>query len=165
MLESQVPVGDDDLFLLPYSSGTTGLPKGTILTHENLNSNLLQGLAFEGEVTGNGVFSFSPLPLFHIYGFNFSLHMVGMAGGTLVTVPRFDLERFCSLVQEYGIRRAQLVPPIIIGLAKSPVVEDYDLGTLETCYSAAAVGIFLFFFFFFFFSSCCCYCFGGGERA
>ena len=104
------------------------------LTDRPTTQNLLQGLAFEGAVTGGGIFSFSPLPLFHIYGFNFSLHMVGMAGGTLVTVPRFDLERFCALVQEYGIRRAQLVPPIIIGLAKSPVVESYDLSSLETCY-------------------------------
>ena len=60
----------------------------------------------------------SPLPFFHIYAFMLSVHLTALKGLTLVTMPRFDLEVFCGLVERHRCTRAHLVPPIILGLGK-----------------------------------------------
>jgi len=132
------PALGDDLVLLPYSSGTTGLPKGTMLTHNNLIANLLQAHEPEGKFFTADMVLISPLPLFHIYGFLASLHLPLIYGNTCVTMKRFDMERFCQLVQDRKCTRAQLVPPIVLGLAKSPIVDKYDLKSLQHVLSGAA---------------------------
>ena len=122
------PAGPEDLVALPYSSGTTGLPKGVMLTHRNLVANILQSTAQQpvtAEDTLIGV-----LPLFHIYGLSVVMNAVLRNGATLVTMPRFDLEGFLALVQEHRATKAHLVPPIVLALAKSPLVERYDLSSL-----------------------------------
>ena len=81
----------------------------------------------------------SPLPFFHIYGFLASLLYCGWRGQELITTSdRFDLEHFCKLVEEHKPERAHLVPPIILGLAKHPVVDSYNLSSIEMIVSAAA---------------------------
>jgi acyl-CoA synthetase (AMP-forming)/AMP-acid ligase II len=128
--------GPDDLVALPYSSGTTGLPKGVMLTHRNLVANILQSTAQQpvtAEDTLIGV-----LPLFHIYGLSVVMNAVLRNGATLVTMPRFDLESFLALVQEHRATKAHLVPPIVLALAKSPLVERYDLSSLGLVNSGAA---------------------------
>ncbi|MFB6231964.1 MAG: 4-coumarate--CoA ligase family protein [Salinibacter sp.] len=126
----------EDLAVLPYSSGTTGLPKGVMLTHRNLVANIAQTTPVErlqeGETTV-GV-----LPFYHIYGMTIILSMALRCGATVVTMPKFEMEDFCALVEEHGIASGYLVPPIILGLAKSPVVEGYDLSSLDHITSGAA---------------------------
>ena len=122
------PAGPEDLVALPYSSGTTGLPKGVMLTHRNLVANILQSTA-QQPVTADDTLV-GVLPLFHIYGLNVVMNAVLRNGATLVTVPRFDLEGYLGLVQEHRATKAYLVPPIVLALAKSPVVERYDLSSL-----------------------------------
>jgi acyl-CoA synthetase (AMP-forming)/AMP-acid ligase II len=78
------------------------------------------------------------LPLFHIYGLNVVMNAVLRNGATLVTMPRFDLEGFLGLVQEHRATKAHLVPPIVLALAKSPVVERFDLSSLTLVNSGAA---------------------------
>jgi acyl-CoA synthetase (AMP-forming)/AMP-acid ligase II len=133
------PVASDATACLPYSSGTTGLPKGTMLTHDNLVVNLLQCDYVDGRFweAGKDVI-ISPLPFFHIYGFMYSVHIAAHNGCTLVTMPRFDMEVFCQLVETHKATRAHLVPPITLGLAKSPLVDQYDLSSLKMITSAAA---------------------------
>jgi acyl-CoA synthetase (AMP-forming)/AMP-acid ligase II len=126
----------EDLVALPYSSGTTGLPKGVMLTHHNLVSNLCQmdGLDyFERDDNLIGV-----LPLFHIYGLVVILNMGLRMGATIVTMPRFDLEQFLQIVEKYKVTLAHLVPPIVLALTKCPEVDDYDLSTLKMIFSGAA---------------------------
>src|SRR6266571_2255439 len=126
----------NDLVALPYSSGTTGLPKGVMLTHYNLVANMCQmdGLDyFHRDDTLLCV-----LPLFHIYGLVVVLNMGLHLGATIVTMPRFDLEQFLGLIQKYRVTLSHIVPPIVLKLAKDPSVEKYDLSSLKMIFSGAA---------------------------
>jgi len=126
----------EDLAALPYSSGTTGLPKGVMLTHRNLVANVCQCVPIEGiqpeEVTV-GI-----LPFYHIYGMTVILSMALRCGATIVTMPKFEMDDFCALVQQHEIESAYLVPPIILGLAKQPIIDNYDLSSLDYVTSGAA---------------------------
>lgn len=126
----------EDLVALPYSSGTTGLPKGVMLTHGNLVANIRQMVAVD-PVAEHEV-AIAILPFFHIYGMTVVMNAALAEGATVVTLPRFDLEGFLETLQRYGVTRANLVPPIILALARHPVVDEYDLSALERITSGAA---------------------------
>jgi acyl-CoA synthetase (AMP-forming)/AMP-acid ligase II len=125
-----------DVAVLPYSSGTTGLPKGVMLTHRNLVANLCQSqacIALEPEDTLIGV-----LPFFHSYGMTVIMNLGLRVGATIVTMPRFELEQFVELLERHAVTRAFVVPPIALALAKHPAVEARDLSALRTIKSGAA---------------------------
>jgi acyl-CoA synthetase (AMP-forming)/AMP-acid ligase II len=126
----------EDLVALPYSSGTTGLPKGVMLTHHNLVANMCQmdGLDY---FTGDDTL-ICVLPLFHIYGLVVVLNMGLYQGATIVLMPRFELEPFLKLLQDYEITLAHLVPPIVLALSKHPIVDNYKLPKLKTIFCGAA---------------------------
>jgi acyl-CoA synthetase (AMP-forming)/AMP-acid ligase II len=126
----------EDLAVLPYSSGTTGLPKGVMLTHHNLVANLcqVQG-AVEAEADDVLI---AVLPFFHIYGQTVIMNLGLRTGSKIVTMPRFDLDEFLSLIAEHGVTRAYVVPPIAIALAKHPAVGEADLSSLKFILSGAA---------------------------
>jgi len=126
----------DDLALLPYSSGTTGLPKGVVLTHRSLVASLCQSREVHRVRAGDVVIAV--LPLFHIYGLQVTMNLALSEGATIVTMPRFDMETLLRLVQDYRVTRAEIVPPIVLALAKQPIVDDYDLSSLRVITSAAA---------------------------
>jgi len=125
-----------DLAVLPYSSGTTGLPKGVMLTHRNLVANLLQ-TAWVHHVTDQDRI-IAVLPFFHIYGMQVVLNLALWRGATLVTLPKFELEPFLAALQQYRITRAFVVPPLVLALAKHPAVDGYDLSSLRAMMSGAA---------------------------
>jgi acyl-CoA synthetase (AMP-forming)/AMP-acid ligase II len=129
-------IDPDDLVALPYSSGTTGLPKGVMLSHGNLVANILQSTA-QQPVTADDTL-IGVLPFFHIYGLNVVMNAVLRNGATVVTMPRFDLEGYLQLVEHHRATKAHLVPPIVLALAKSPLVESYDLSSLQLVNSGAA---------------------------
>jgi acyl-CoA synthetase (AMP-forming)/AMP-acid ligase II len=125
-----------DLAVLPYSSGTTGLPKGVMLTHRNLVANLcqLQAVADLGEEET----SIAVLPFFHAYGQVVLMAAALWQGATLVTMPRFDLGQFLTVLQDYRVARAAVVPPIVLALAKHPLFDRFDLSALQFVNSGAA---------------------------
>jgi acyl-CoA synthetase (AMP-forming)/AMP-acid ligase II len=125
-----------DLAVLPYSSGTTGLPKGVMLTHRNLIANVEQtNCVFEirDEDVMIGV-----LPFFHIYGQTVIMNLSLRNGVPVVTMPRFDLDQFLGLIEEHRVTVANVVPPIALALAKHPAIEGADLSSLRMILSGAA---------------------------
>ncbi|MDT7590680.1 MAG: hypothetical protein QOH45_211, partial [Pseudonocardiales bacterium] len=140
-LATATPVPDltilpEDLAALPYSSGTTGLAKGVMLTHRNLVANLLQ-LAPLGRIDG-GSRLLAVLPLFHIYGLTGIMNQGLHRRALVVTMPRFELTGFLAAIAEHRIDHLYIAPPIALALAKSPLVDDYDLSSLRVIVSAAA---------------------------
>ncbi len=135
-LAEQVPVSPDDTVVLPYSSGTTGMNKGVMLSHRNLVANVAQVL--DGADVREEEKFIAVLPFFHIYGMQVLMNMGLRAGVTIITMPRFDLAEFLRLHQEYGITRSFVAPPIVVALAKHPMVDEYDLSKLEQIFSGAA---------------------------
>jgi acyl-CoA synthetase (AMP-forming)/AMP-acid ligase II len=126
----------EDVVALPYSSGTTGLPKGVMLTHHNLVANLLQMEACLS--LGERDTLVAVLPFFHIYGLMVIMNLGLFAGSPVVTLPRFDLEGFLQALAKYRVTFAQVVPPIALALAKHPSVAAHDLSSLRAVFSGAA---------------------------
>jgi 4-coumarate--CoA ligase len=136
-IEEQVPVDlDTHSVTLPFSSGTSGLPKGVMLSHRSLVANVDQTIIAADFQPGEVTAAF--LPLFHIYGMTVLMNVHLAGGGALVTMPRFDLPQFLQISQDHKAKRMWIVPPVAIALAKHPLVDNYDLSHLEQVFIAAA---------------------------
>lgn len=137
---------DTDLAFLVYSSGTTGLPKGVMLSHRNIIANVLQNVAIEsqhlsnkpspGQPDGDVILSF--LPMFHIYGLTVVVHQCLYSGYKCVLMSKFDIEAWCRAVQEHKVTMGYVVPPIVLLLSKHPVVDNYDVSSVRILNSGAA---------------------------
>ncbi|MGV9754295.1 4-coumarate--CoA ligase family protein [Streptomyces tricolor] len=126
----------EDLAALPYSSGTTGTPKGVMLTHRQIATNLAQ---LDPVIpAGPGDRILAVLPFFHIYGLTALMNAPLRLGATVVVLPRFDLETFLAAIQTHRITGLYVAPPIVLALAKHPAVSRYDLSSLKYILSAAA---------------------------
>jgi acyl-CoA synthetase (AMP-forming)/AMP-acid ligase II len=124
------------LAVLPYSSGTTGHPKGVMLTHRNLVANVAQSMATIGIEGGEVVLAV--LPFYHIYGLTVLLNFALKTKSALVTMPRFDLPEFLRIIQDQKCSWVFIAPPIAVALAKHPLVDQYDLSSIKAIFSGAA---------------------------
>ena len=136
----QVPVDlAEQVVVLPYSSGTTGLPKGVMLTHHNLVANCVQTEPCIELREHEVVMAF--LPFFHIYGMQVLMNLQLSVGATVITMPRFDLQQALELTQQHRITRFYAVPPVVLAFAKHPLVDEYDLSSIiQICSGAAPLG-------------------------
>jgi len=107
---------DQTLAALPYSSGTTGLPKGVMLSHTNLVANVFQLLGPRATDLSGADVLLCFLPLYHIYGLNVALNPILKLGGTLVLVPRFHADQVISLIREHRVTMMPTVPPALNAL-------------------------------------------------
>ena len=135
-----VDIHPDDLVALPYSSGTTGLPKGVMLTHKSLVTSIAQQVDGDNpniHMTPNDVI-LCVLPMFHIYSLNTVLLCSLRVGATIAVMTKFEISGLLDTVQRYKVTIAPLVPPIVLALAKNPIVEKYDLSSIRMLMSGAA---------------------------
>ena len=138
-IDADVPavrVGPADVAFLPWSSGTSGLPKSVVLTHRNLVASLCQTRPVHQ--VGEDDVVIAALPLFHAFGFQVTLNLALLQGATVVILPRFELDAFLAAVQDHAVTRAEVVPPIVLALATSDRVDAYDLSSLRVVTAGAA---------------------------
>lgn len=139
--EAELPkVDPNGIALLPYSSGTTGLPKGVKLTHRNLVANLVQGNnpAISDILDDQKEVVLSVLPFFHIYGFNGIMNISMLHGLHLVTLPRFTPEEYVKALMEYKPTSLFVVPSLLLFLASHPAVTQEHLSSVRSVTSGAA---------------------------
>ncbi|MEO7148118.1 MAG: AMP-binding protein [Terrimesophilobacter sp.] len=122
--------------VLPYSSGTTGKPKGVMLSHRNLVANVEQSRHVVVIDNTDRVLAF--LPFFHIYGMTVLLNLAVKQRAALVTMPKFDLVEFLRIIQDHRCSYVFIAPPVAVALAKHPLVDSYDLSSVNTVFSGAA---------------------------
>jgi len=130
---------ENDLAFLVYSSGTTGLPKGVMLSHRNIVADLclVKGAVGHYYSTGSDKI-LGVLPFFHIYGLTALVHQPLHRGIELVVMPTFDLKTFLQTIQDHKITFVYVAPPVIVRLARDEVVDDYDVSSLRMITSGAA---------------------------
>jgi acyl-CoA synthetase (AMP-forming)/AMP-acid ligase II len=109
----------ETLAALPYSSGTTGLPKGVMLSHYNLVANVYQILGPNAAILTPDDVMLCFLPLYHIYGLTVALTLSLTLGSTLVLMPRFDVQKLCTLLIQEGVTMMPVVPPAINALCQA----------------------------------------------
>nr|ACY66928.1 4-coumarate:CoA ligase [Eucalyptus camaldulensis] len=141
--ENAAPAADvkpDDVLALPYSSGTTGLPKGVMLTHRGQVTSVAQqvdgdnpNLYFHKEDV-----ILCTLPLFHIYSLNSVMFCALRVGAAILIMQKFEIVALMELVQRYRVTILPIVPPIVLEIAKSAEVDRYDLSSIRTIMSGAA---------------------------
>ncbi|RLM75163.1 hypothetical protein C2845_PM15G03760 [Panicum miliaceum] len=134
------PVQQSDLCALPYSSGTTGVSKGVMLSHRNLVSNLCSSMFAVGQELLGQVVTLGLMPFFHIYGITGICCSTLRHKGTVVVMDRFDLRTFLGALVTHRVMFAPLVPPVMLAMVKSPVADEFDLSglALRSVMTAAA---------------------------
>jgi acyl-CoA synthetase (AMP-forming)/AMP-acid ligase II len=134
--EPSIHLDPDSPATLPYSSGTTGMPKGVLLSHRNLVSNIYQYM--QAISIPQDAVTLALLPMFHIYGFTV-VTLCGLASGaTIVTIPRFEPESFLKAIARYRVSHLSVVPPLMHFLATHPAVDEHDLSSLQKVGCGAA---------------------------
>ena len=132
----------EDVLVLPYSSGTTGRPKGVMLSHYNVLANVAQlndpSCAAARFPFGADDVLVGLLPLYHIYGMTVLMCTALATQSQLVLLPKFEPETFVRTIEKYKVSMACVAPPVCLFLAKHPVVDTADLSSLKFIYSGAA---------------------------
>ncbi|CAD6233701.1 unnamed protein product [Miscanthus lutarioriparius] len=124
------PAQQSDLCALPYSSGTTGMSKGVMLSHRNLVSSLCSSMFAVGNELVGQVVTLGLMPFFHIYGITGICCATLRHKGTVVVMDRFDLRAFLGALLTHRVMFAPVVPPIMLAMVKSPVADEFDLSGL-----------------------------------
>jgi len=123
-----VEVGPDDLCVMPYTSGTTGHPKGCMHTHRTVMHTLMAGYQWFG-IQQDAVY-LAVLPFFHVTGMQGSMSGPLQSGATVVLLPRWDREAAAQCIARYGVTSWTAIPTMIIDFLMNPNLGNYDLSTI-----------------------------------
>ncbi|WP_144551183.1 AMP-binding protein [Peribacillus simplex] len=137
--EVTVPVDvDNDLALLQYTGGTTGFPKGVMLTHKNLlaNTKMCNAWLYKNKRGEERILAI--LPFFHVYGMTTVLVLSVMEGNTMIIMPKFDVEATLKTIQKQKPTMFPGAPTMYIGLLNHPDIAKYDLSSINACISGSA---------------------------
>jgi len=134
--EVKVSVNDVAMFL--YTGGTTGVSKGTVLTHENLVANAFQTRSWVSDIRDGEEVILSVLPFFHSYGMTTCMHLSLVCHSKALLVPRFDTRQVLKLVQKHRVTIFPGVPTMYIAINNYPDVNKYDLSSIRACISGGA---------------------------
>ena len=132
------PAAPDHLAVIAYSSGTTGVPKGVMLTHRNLATNLVQFRHQDPMPITDADTFLNHLPFFHIYGMNVLMAEAIAVGATQVIMSRFDPEELAGLIARHRATLLFTVPPVLLSLVHLPRLADRELSSLRYVNSGAA---------------------------
>jgi long-chain acyl-CoA synthetase len=133
-----VAINPDDVAVISYTSGTTGRPKGAMLTHRNLISNCEQGMMMPTFAVHDDDVIWLALPLFHIYAMNVGMNLSVMNGATIALIERFEPVSSLEAIQKYKCTVLYGAPPMFVVWAQLPNISDFDLHTLRFVSSGAA---------------------------
>lgn len=128
----------EDLALLQYTGGTTGKPKGVMLTHLNLVSNVQMAAKWISKAKRDEEIVLGVLPFFHVYGMTTVMNLSIMYGSKMVLLPKFNPEEVLKTIQKHKPTLFPGAPTIYIGLLNHPKINDYDLSSIKACISGSA---------------------------
>ncbi|MGB3682067.1 MAG: long-chain fatty acid--CoA ligase [Rubrobacteraceae bacterium] len=131
-----VDVGSADVALLPYTSGTTGQPKGCIHTHRTLQATLVGGCVWNATTVAS--ISLCVLPLFHVTGMQHSMNAPIYSGGASVLMTRWDRDVAAELMQRYGVTHWTNISTMVVDFLANPNIGDYDLSSLLVVWGGGA---------------------------
>lgn len=128
----------EDLALLQYTGGTTGVAKGVMLTHRNLVANTVQCRHWLYKLKEGKERTLAALPFFHVYGMTTCMNLTLSMGNELHMVPKFDPTQILKIIQEKKITSFPGAPTMYIGLINHPDIQKYDLSSIKACISGSA---------------------------
>jgi len=129
---------EEDVALLQYTGGTTGFPKGVMLTHKNLVSNAMMCSIWLGDTTEGTEKVLGVLPLFHVYGMTTVLVLTILKCNTMILLPKFDVKTTLETIHKQKPTLFPGAPTIYIGILNSPLLENYDISSIRACISGSA---------------------------
>ncbi|TSA82593.1 long-chain fatty acid--CoA ligase [Deinococcus detaillensis] len=134
-----VPIGVDDVALLQYTGGTTGVPKGAMLTHRNLVANAQQAAAWMPDLRDGQEVTLGAIPFFHVYGMTVAMNLSLLIGANIVLIPNpRDIKALLSAIEKSGVTLFPGVPTLYNAINNSPLTPEYDLKTVRACISGSA---------------------------
>lgn len=129
---------DEDLALLQYTGGTTGFPKGVMLTHKNLVSNTVMGIYWLYNCVPGEEVVLGALPFFHVYGMTAVMNISIMQAYKMVLIPKFDVEGMLKAIKKHSVTLFPGAPTMYIALLNHPKLHEYDLSSVRACISGSA---------------------------
>lgn len=124
-----ITTGPDDLCVMPYTSGTTGHPKGCMHTHRSAMSTLVGGAQWFARTQDSTYLTV--LPLFHVTGMSGSMNGPLFVGATVVVLPRWDRDAAAQLIQRYRVTIWQAISTMVVDFLANPRIADYDISSLQ----------------------------------
>ena len=128
----------DDLALLQYTGGTTGVAKGVMLTHANILANVMQISAWFPELRRGQERLVAILPFFHVFGMTVTMNWALFTGSTIILVPKFQVDEFLKLLHKSKPTIFPGVPTIFVAIVNHPKIADYDLSSIRFCITGSA---------------------------